>query len=106
MSAAAWEKTIKTAALRELSVTAVFPKGLPVLLIRRTGMEIYALANKCAHMGCPLARGSLDGYLLRCPCHDWTFDIRTGELAAAPEIKLPVYEWRIDGEHIHIRIQP
>jgi len=36
----------------------------------------------------------LEGYILKCPCHDWRFDIRTGEFLAAPEIRLPTYPVR------------
>jgi 3-phenylpropionate/trans-cinnamate dioxygenase ferredoxin subunit len=66
------------AKLAEGKPSAVFPLGLPVLLIRR-GAEVFALENRCAHLGCPLVSGKLDGYLLQCPCHDWRFDIRDGK---------------------------
>ena len=56
------------------------PKGLGMIILRR-GEEVYALSNRCPHMGCPLASGTLEGDLIRCACHDWAFDVRTGELA-------------------------
>ena len=45
---------------------AVYPKGLAVLLIRRED-ELFAIANKCAHMGCPLEGGKLEGFTLDVP---------------------------------------
>ena len=99
-----WVRVMKVDALREQGMAPVFPKGLPVLLIRKTAGEIYALANQCAHMGCPMYRGRLDGYTLQCPCHDWRFDIRTGAFIDAPEISLRVYEWKIAEGHIFIKI--
>ncbi|MFA6434880.1 MAG: Rieske (2Fe-2S) protein [Elusimicrobiales bacterium] len=104
MGSGNWVKVLKEDALREGGMTAVFPKGLPVLLIRKAAGEIYALANQCAHMGCPLLRGSLAGYTLQCPCHDWRFDIRTGAFADAPELRLRVYEWKLESGHIWINI--
>jgi len=98
-----WVRVMKEDALRERSMAPVFPKGLPVLLIRKTAGEIYALSNRCAHMGCPLYRGTLDGYILQCPCHDWSFDIRTGAFVDAPEIALRTYEWKIEEGHIFIK---
>ncbi len=53
---------------------------------------MYALEGKCVHMACPLFGGTLDGYTLTCPCHDWRFDIRTGQFLDAPELALACYE--------------
>ena len=100
----AWVRVMKADALREAGLAPVFPKGLPVLLARKTAGEIYALANKCPHMGCPLSRGRLDGYVLQCPCHDWRFDIRTGAFLDAPEICLPRYECKISDGDIYIKL--
>lgn len=69
---------------------AVFPKGLPVLLAR-VGGEVFAAENRCAHMGCPLSGGRLEGHVITCPCHDWRFDLRTGEFLDAPELSLKTY---------------
>lgn len=66
------------------------PKGLPVLLIKK-GSDVFALENRCAHLGCPLAAGTLDGYTLQCPCHDWRFDVRDGRFLDAPELRLKTY---------------
>ncbi len=99
-----WVKTIKAGALREGGLSPVFPKGLPVLLARMTGDEIYAFSNKCPHMGCPLNRGRLDGHILQCPCHDWRFDIRTLAFLDATEIRLPRYEWKIADGDIYIKL--
>jgi 3-phenylpropionate/trans-cinnamate dioxygenase ferredoxin subunit len=55
-------------------------------------------------MACPLQKGVLDGYILNCPCHDWQFDIRTGELLEAKEIKINVYEWKIIDGNICVKI--
>jgi len=29
--------------------------------------------------------------VITCPCHDWRFDVRTGEFLDAPEVRLAVY---------------
>lgn len=84
--------------LPEGKLVPVFPGGLPVLLIRRGGV-VFAVENRCAHMGCPLAAGELDGYVLRCPCHDWRFDLRDGKFLDAPELALRTYAVKIkDGK--------
>ncbi|MBO0688371.1 MAG: Rieske (2Fe-2S) protein [Candidatus Dormibacteraeota bacterium] len=57
--------------------------------------ELFALRNRCPHQGGPLCLGVLSGLalattpddlryvrrgeILRCPWHQWEFDIRTGQ---------------------------
>jgi nitrite reductase/ring-hydroxylating ferredoxin subunit len=98
-----WVYVIEDKELQENSANIVFPKGLPVLLIKNAG-EIYAISNKCAHMACALAGGTLKDFIIKCPCHDWKFDIRTGEFLDAKEIKIPVYEWKLSEGKIFIKI--
>lgn len=83
---------------------AVMPGGLPVLLARAGG-AVYAAENRCAHMGCPLAAGSLDGHVLECPCHSWRFDLRTGAMLGAEEIKIKTYPAEVRGGKIWIKAE-
>lgn len=97
-SQSSWVVVIEEKTLQENSVNPVFPKGLPVLVIKTAG-QIYAISNKCAHMACALGGGTLKDFTIQCPCHDWRYDIRTGEFLDAKEIKLPTYQWRLaDGK--------
>ncbi len=91
------------AGLAEGKPSAVFPLGLPVLLIRRGG-EVFALENRCAHMGCPLAAGKLDGHILQCPCHDWRFDVRDGKFIGAPELSVRTYPAEIRDGKVFVRL--
>ncbi len=99
-----WVYVIEEKDLQENSANMVFPKGLPVLLIKKAG-EIYAISNKCAHMACTLAGGTLKDFIIKCPCHNWRYDVRTGEFLDAKEIKLRVYEWKSSDGKIFIKIQ-
>ncbi len=96
-------EVLELSKLPEGKLSAVFPKGLPVILIRR-GAEVFALENRCAHMGCPLAAGTLDGYTLQCPCHDWRFDIRNGKFIDAAELAIRTYAAEIKDGRVFVRI--
>jgi 3-phenylpropionate/trans-cinnamate dioxygenase ferredoxin subunit len=100
---AQWAFAMDENKLKEGALSVAYPKGLPVLLIRKEG-RVYALSNKCAHMACALSAGSLFGFMLKCPCHDWLYDIRTGEFFNAPEIKLTVYECKADAGKIFVKV--
>ena len=56
-------------------------------------------------MACPLSAGAIEGYTIKCPCHDWTFDIRTGEFLDAKEIRIPVFEWKLKDGKIFIKMK-
>ena len=43
------------------------------------GGEVFAIKAVCPHRGGPLANGRLDGHVVACPWHGWTFDVRTGQ---------------------------
>jgi len=96
-------EVIELSKLADGKPAAVFPLGLPVLLIR-LGAEVFALENRCAHLGCPLTAGKLDGYLLQCPCHDWRFDIRDGKFLDAPELAVKTYAAGLKDGKVQIRI--
>jgi nitrite reductase/ring-hydroxylating ferredoxin subunit len=103
MSNESWVPAIDENQLFEGRAQAVYPKGLPILLVKQ-GERIFAISNKCAHMGCLLTSGRLFGHIIQCPCHDWQFDIRTGKSTDAPELKLAVYPWKRENGRILIDI--
>ena len=95
MAGPVWVPTIDESKVRDGAYVAVFPKGLGVLLARVDG-DLVAVANKCAHMGCPLEGGKLEAGVLTCPCHDWRFDLRTGEFLHAPELGVATFPVKVE----------
>lgn len=101
MSESLWVATVDEAKVGDGACVAVYPKGLSVLLARVDG-DVYAVANKCAHMACPLEGGRLEGAVLTCPCHDWRFDLRSGAFLDAPELALATYPVKVEGGTVHV----
>ena len=89
--------------LQEGKMKLVSVDGLPVLLIKQSG-KIFAIDNRCPHMGCRLSDGTLDGEIIVCPCHDWRFNLKTGEYDDEPSIKLKTYEWKIESGKIWVKL--
>jgi nitrite reductase/ring-hydroxylating ferredoxin subunit len=70
--------------------------------------ELYALRNRCPHRGAPLCKGLITSYvtssephkfsmeqegeIVRCPWHQWEFDIKTGQLVVDPRIRTKAYD--------------
>lgn len=78
---------------------------------------LYAIANYCAHEGAPLCSGFVggtnefapdipgqlrhvrEGRIVRCPWHQWEYDITTGQTVADPRKRIRMYQIDVaDGE--------
>ncbi len=78
-------------------------RGHPILLARVEG-KVYAVSNRCPHMGCNLQGGVLAGFVVMCPCHGWKFDIRNGAYQENPQTALTRYATKVEGDKIYIEI--
>ena len=52
--------------------------GDRTVLLARLGETYYATQARCPHLRAHLAKGKLDGKIVRCPAHGSTFDVTTG----------------------------
>jgi 3-phenylpropionate/trans-cinnamate dioxygenase ferredoxin subunit len=102
-AATPWTSLMDDASLPEGALRASYPRGLNVVAARVAG-TVYAVSGSCPHMGCPLFTGSLSGAVLTCPCHDWRFDVRTGQFLDAPELRLRVYPVKSEDGRLFIRL--
>ncbi|MBC7085483.1 MAG: Rieske (2Fe-2S) protein [Methanomethylovorans sp.] len=103
MSKEKWIYAIKETEMKDGEKKALIIDGQKIVLIRK-GREFFALSNKCVHMECPLSKGELEGYIIKCPCHDWRFDIRNGEFLDARELKVPIYELKVSDGNVYLNI--
>jgi 3-phenylpropionate/trans-cinnamate dioxygenase ferredoxin subunit len=99
-----WFFAINESDLDDGEKKPVSMEGNKILLVRQAG-GFYAISNKCPHMDCPLSKGILNEYAIQCPCHDWRFDIRSGEFLDAGEIKVPAYETKVDDGKVYVNLE-
>ena len=64
----------------------------------------HALENNCTHRGGPLGLGELEGCVVMCPWHGWTFDVTTGTSLINAEFSVQKYEVQIQGEDVLVKI--
>ena len=80
------------------------------------GGHFYALRNLCPHKGGPLCRGRLrplvvshgvyrvhhrrEGEILKCPWHQWEFDIKTGRALLDDNLRVKTYPVSREGDEI------
>jgi Rieske Fe-S protein len=70
------------------------------ILIRTHDNALVAYSQKCTHLSCPVQPRVEDG-VIRCPCHEGLFDLRSGRpIAGPPRRPLPVVRVEIHGNQI------
>ncbi|MBX3237067.1 MAG: non-heme iron oxygenase ferredoxin subunit [Nitrospiraceae bacterium] len=68
------------------------------------GDTFYAIDNTCTHRGGPLGEGDVEGEVVSCPWHGWQFNIKTGACPTNPSAKVTVYETKVEGTDIKVRL--
>jgi nitrite reductase (NADH) small subunit len=74
-----------------------------VALFLRDG-KYYALDDACPHMGASLGASDLRGQMVVCNRHMWAFRLADGTSPDAPTLRATVYEVRVVGEEIQVRL--
>ena len=71
---------VRAGTLEELRLKGrivVHGRHRPVLLVHEGG-QVFALDNRCPHMGFPLERGSVEDGILTCHWHHARFELASG----------------------------
>ena len=50
------------------------------ILLARIDGKLYAMEDACPHSGQSLCEGTIEGFLVTCPAHQWLVDIRSGRV--------------------------
>ena len=75
------------------------------LALYKTGEQIYAVDNRCPHMGFPLHRGTVKDGILTCHWHHARFDLASGGTFDQWADDVPTYPVEVRGENIFVDIQ-
>ena len=76
--------------------------GDEVILVRRDN-DVFAVGAHCTHYHGPLVEGLVVGDTVRCPYHHACFNLRNGEVLAAPGMRaLPCWEVERAGDTVRV----
>lgn len=78
--------------------------GARLICIANAGGVISAMDNVCPHRGGPLGQGIVEDGKLICPWHAWAFDTTTGVAVHSPDAKVDVYEIKVEGTDVLIKL--
>ena len=77
-----------------------FEVGGRQLAIFNVRGRFHAIDNVCQHQAGPLAEGELDGCIVTCPWHGWTYDVTTGVSPEDPNVRVQSFALRVDGDSL------
>ena len=72
---------VKIATIRDVSSDKVLKTSAnkQSVLVAKVGDKYCSIANKCPHLGLPLAKGKLENGVITCPFHGSKFEVCTGK---------------------------
>jgi nitrite reductase (NADH) small subunit len=68
------------------------------------GGKFHAIDNRCEHQGGPLAEGELDGCVVICPWHGWTYDVTTGGSPDDPDTRVRRFDVKVEGDEVLVAV--
>ena len=105
MADSQWVRVAGMADVAEGQVHAVRVGGREIALYHLAGGEFHATDNICSHEYAQLSDGWLEDGSIECPLHAARFDVRTGKALCAPaETDLDVYELKVEGDDLLIKV--
>lgn len=66
------------------------------------GGAFHAISNSCPHRGGPLGEGALDGTVVTCPWHGFTFDVTSGRNTDGGPMGVASYPVRVENGAVEI----
>jgi nitrite reductase/ring-hydroxylating ferredoxin subunit len=99
----AWHAALDEGALPVGGSLRVDLGGQPILLTHLAD-GWHAVHDTCLHRGASLSVAPLEGPLVTCHLHFWTFDVRDGVCAQVPSIRLRVFPVKLEDGKVHIDV--
>jgi nitrite reductase/ring-hydroxylating ferredoxin subunit/uncharacterized membrane protein len=100
-----YTRVMKEDDLKENKPTRAEADGVAILLVKRQG-EIYALTERCPHLGAPLSEGKLVGDAIQCPWHGSQLALSDGHVVNGPAtFPARCFDVRVRAGYIEVRAE-
>ena len=97
---------VRVASLAEIAAGTIreVQVGGKTIALANVGGSIHAISNACLHRGGPLGQGPLEGVLVTCPWHGWSYDVTNGKVGHDQSAGVACYPVEIRAEEIFVDI--
>jgi nitrite reductase (NADH) small subunit len=72
------------------------------IAVANVGGQFYAISNTCLHRGGPLGQGSLQGNVVTCPWHGWSFDVTSGKVTPNQTAGVACYPVELRADDLYV----
>jgi toluene monooxygenase system ferredoxin subunit len=79
--------------------------GEQILIVKLDG-RFHAYQGICPHQSIELVEGQLDGHVLTCRAHEWSFDVRTGAGINPATTCLAAHLVQVDNDQVLVSRRP
>ena len=99
---------VRVATLGELETQGAVTvrAGRQRIAVFADGADVWAVDNRCPHMGFPLDQGTVRDGILTCHWHQARFDLRSGCTFDLWADDVPRFETRIEGDEVYVASEP
>jgi nitrite reductase/ring-hydroxylating ferredoxin subunit len=101
----AYQRIATVAEVTKVGLHTVHLNGHVIVLVHHEG-DIYALDNRCPHMGFPLDKGSVQDGILTCHWHHARFDLCTGGSFDLWADDTPNFPVEVRNDDIYVDVTP
>ena len=101
----AFQRIATVEEVTKIGLHTVHLNGHVLVLVHHEG-EIYALDNRCPHMGFPLDKGSVQDGILTCHWHHARFDLCTGGAFDLWADDTPSFPVEVRNGHVFVDVTP
>lgn len=100
-----WIRVAEIETIREKGIVVVTAGGGRVAVVA-DGDEVFAIDNRCPHMGFPLDQGTVHDGILTCHWHQARFDLASGCTFDLFADDVPAFETRIEDGVVYVSGRP
>ena len=98
-----WTAVADEASVKELEPLLVEAAGVKIVLVRERG-SLYALLERCAHLGGPLHEGRIENGCVVCPWHSSRYRLTDGAALSGPTAHpQPTVQVRVRDGKVEVR---
>ena len=101
-------KWIEIGALADIPVRGARRIAVPggvIAVFRAADDRVFALDDKCPHLGGPLSQGIVHDTSVTCPLHNWVIDLETGLARGADEGCVRTVPVRVEAGRVLIGLE-